>query len=197
VTGGDSEAAPGDIKASVVSRAARVPGVAKATGAVVAVGARAVGHNGKAVGGAGGAPQYGVNWNSGDPMISLREGRAPRANNEIVINAGLAKLGNFKVGEQVGVLTLEAKKMFTLVGISEYSGGRDSVGGEQMIAFTEPVAQQLMLGATGAPNWALPTRWTPARTWPRSSPTRSRRDCRSSPTSCWASRPSPSWSGCS
>ncbi|MCW2640751.1 MAG: transporter permease [Dactylosporangium sp.] len=152
VTGGDSEAAPGDIKASVVSRAAQVPGVAKATGAVVAVGARAVGHNGKAVGGAGGAPQYGVNWNSGDPMISLREGRAPRANNEIVINAGLAKLGNFKVGEQVGVLTLEAKKMFTLVGISEYSGGRDSVGGEQMIAFTEPVAQQLMLGATGVYN---------------------------------------------
>jgi putative ABC transport system permease protein len=152
VTGGDTEAAPANVEASVINRAVGVPGVAKATGAVFAVGARAVRHNGKAVGGAGGAPQYGANWNSGDPLISLREGHAPQAHNEIVINAGLAKLGNFKVGEQVGVLTLEAKKPFTLVGIFEYSGGRDSIGGEQMIAFTEPVAQQLMLGATGVYN---------------------------------------------
>jgi putative ABC transport system permease protein len=152
VTGGDAEAAPAGIEASLVSRAARVPGVAKATGAVFTVGARAVGHNGKAVGGAGGAPQYGANWSGTDPLISLREGRAPQSADDIVINAGLAKLGNFKVGEQIGVLTLQSKKMFTLVGIFEYSGGRDSIGGEQMIAFTEPVAQQLMLGATGVYN---------------------------------------------
>src|SRR6185437_9554548 len=50
------------------------------------------------------------------------------------------------VGDQAGVLTLQPKKTFTVVGIFGYSGGRDSLGGALEIAFTEPVAQQLMLG---------------------------------------------------
>src|SRR5207247_7573818 len=41
------------------------------------------------------------------------------------------------------------KHEFTLVGIFGYSGGRDTIGGSQVVAFTEPVAQQLMLGAPG------------------------------------------------
>jgi putative ABC transport system permease protein len=35
------------------------------------------------------------------------------------------------------------------VGIFGYAGGRDSLGGETSVAFTEPVAQELMLGSTG------------------------------------------------
>src|SRR5439155_417568 len=69
------------------------------------------------------------------------------AANQIVINAGLASTAGLKVGDQVGVLTVHAaKKTFALVGIFEYSGGRGSLGGEQTVAFTMPVAQQLMLG---------------------------------------------------
>jgi putative ABC transport system permease protein len=47
------------------------------------------------------------------------------------------------------VLTREPKRTFTLVGVFGYSGGRDSLGGTQEVAFTEPVAQELMLGAKG------------------------------------------------
>lgn len=147
VTGAGRDGAPVNLDAATVAKAAAVPGVAKATGTVRADGARAVGHNGKAVGGAPGAPRFGVNWTGEDQLISLREGRGPSADDEIAINAGLAKLGNFHVGEQVGVLTLEPKKTFTVVGIFGYAGGRDSIGGEQTVAFTLPVAQRLMLGA--------------------------------------------------
>lgn len=147
VTGAGRDGAPVNLDAATVAKATAVPGVAKATGTVRADGARAVGHNGKAVGGAPGAPRFGVNWTGEDQLISLREGRGPSADDEIAINAGLAKLGNFHVGEQVGVLTLEPKKTFTVVGIFGYAGGRDSIGGEQTVAFTLPVAQRLMLGA--------------------------------------------------
>ncbi|GII22486.1 ABC transporter permease [Planosporangium mesophilum] len=150
--GGDGGAVPANIQSTVVGKVAAVPGVAKATGTVAAEGARVVGRNGKVVGGAGGAPRFGINWTGEDQLISLREGRGPQASGEVALNAGLAKIGNFKVGEQVGVLTLEPKKTFTVVGIFGYAGGRDSIGGEQTVAFTEPVAQQLMLGATGVYN---------------------------------------------
>jgi putative ABC transport system permease protein len=45
------------------------------------------------------------------------------------------------------VLTLQPKKTFTIVGIAEYSGGRDSLGGVLQIYFHESVASELMLGA--------------------------------------------------
>jgi putative ABC transport system permease protein len=53
------------------------------------------------------------------------------------------------VGGSIQVLTLQPKQTFTVVGIFGYAGGRDSLGGETSVAFTEPVAQQLMLGGTG------------------------------------------------
>jgi putative ABC transport system permease protein len=153
VTGGDTEPTPANVESAAVPKVAAVPGVRKATGSVLADGARAIGHNGKVVGGAGGAPRYGSNWLGEGELISLREGRGPQSSEEVAINAGLAKAGNFKVGEQIGVLTLAPeKKTFTLVGVFGYAGGRDSIGGEQTIAFTEPVAQRLMLGATGVYN---------------------------------------------
>jgi putative ABC transport system permease protein len=146
-------APPANIESAAVAKTAAVAGVAKATGSVFAEGARVVGHNGKVVGGAGGSPRFGASWVGEDELISLREGRGPTAAGEVAINAGLAKTGNFKVGEQIGVLTIEpGKKTFTVVGIFGYAAGRDSIGGEQTVAFTEPVAQRLMLGATGVYN---------------------------------------------
>ncbi len=47
------------------------------------------------------------------------------------------------------MLTKAPRQTFTLVGIYGYSDNRDSLAGEQEVAFTEPVAQQLMLGQTG------------------------------------------------
>ncbi|MDG4801131.1 ABC transporter permease [Micromonospora sp. WMMD980] len=142
-TEGEQVAAP--VPASLVDRVKAVPGAADVRGVVAADGARLIGSNGKVVTSFG-PPQLGENWLGEGGLVKLREGRGPRADDEIVVNAALAKAANVKVGDRVGVLTLAPKKEFTLVGVFGYSGGRDSVGGANEVAFTTPVAQQLMLG---------------------------------------------------
>ncbi|GIF47860.1 putative ABC transport system permease protein [Asanoa ferruginea] len=144
----DGETVPATIPASAVDDVAALPGVAQAQGVVAADGARLIGSNGKVVASSG-PPRIGENWVGENDMIKLREGRGPTADDEIVINVGLAEAAKVKVGDQVGVLTLEPKKMFTIVGTFGYSGDRDSIGGANEVAFTNPVAQKLMLGETG------------------------------------------------
>ncbi|HKT05492.1 MAG TPA: FtsX-like permease family protein, partial [Rugosimonospora sp.] len=134
----------------VLDQVRTVPGVQSATGVVQTDNARLIGHDGKVVT-TFGAPRFGTNWRGDTGLVTLREGHAPQADNEIVINAGLAKSAGVHVGEQVAVLTpQEPKKLYSLVGIFGYSGGRDSLGGETTIAFTTPVAQRVMLGQPGA-----------------------------------------------
>ncbi|WFE48232.1 ABC transporter permease [Verrucosispora sp. WMMD1129] len=124
-----------------------VDGVAEATGVVGVDGARLIGSNGKAVTSFG-PPQLGGNWTGESDLVRLREGRAPQADDEIVINKGLADAGRVALGDRVGVLTLQPRQDFTIVGIFGYSGDRDSLGGANEVMFTTPVAQQLMLGET-------------------------------------------------
>ncbi len=135
------------VPANLLDTIKKVDGVAAATGVVSQDGARLIGNNGKVVG-TFGAPRLGTNWRGTSNLRELREGRGPTADDEIAINAGLAKSAGVKVGDRVGVLTLQPKQTFTIVGIFGYSGGRDSLGGEQNVAFTTPEAQKLMLGTT-------------------------------------------------
>jgi putative ABC transport system permease protein len=150
VQGGERGADPvtTPIPAAVVGKVAAVPGVQTAIGAVIADGARVIGPDGKVLGSAG-PPRFGVGWRGEVGFTQLRQGRGPQAPDEVAIDAGLAKQGGFQVGDKLGVLTLQPKRTFTLVGIFGYTGGRDSLGGETRVAFTEPVAQQLMLGKPG------------------------------------------------
>ncbi|RKR92581.1 putative ABC transport system permease protein [Micromonospora pisi] len=142
---GEQIAAP--LPAAALETVRKVPGVADATGVVATDGARLIGSNGKVVTSFG-PPQLGENWTGENELLKLREGRAPTADTEIVINAGLAKAAKVKVGDRVAVLVdLAPKQEFTLVGVFGYSGDRDSLGGVNEVAFTNPVAQQLMLGA--------------------------------------------------
>ncbi|WP_405094043.1 ABC transporter permease [Micromonospora sp. NBC_01392] len=141
----EGEQVAGPVPASLVDRVKAVPGAADVRGVVAADGARLIGGNGKVVTSFG-PPQLGENWLGESDLVSLREGRGPQADDEIVVNAALAKAAGVKVGDRVGVLTLSPKKEFTLVGVFGYSGGRDSVGGANEVAFTTPVAQRLMLG---------------------------------------------------
>ncbi|ASW55048.1 ABC transporter permease [Plantactinospora sp. KBS50] len=146
---GDSGQAPPVLPATAVSTVRQVPGVASATGEVAADGAQLIGANGKALTSFG-PPQLGENWTGESDLVKLREGRAPAADDEIVVNAATAAAAKVAVGDRVGVLTVAAPKQeFRLVGIFGYSGDRDSIGGLQEVAFTEPVAQRLMLGETG------------------------------------------------
>ncbi|WP_433262209.1 ABC transporter permease [Actinosynnema sp. CS-041913] len=124
-----------------------VDGVRSAVGDVTGS-ARPIGENGKVLT-TSGAPRMGMAWRDGGQQ-QLREGRPPQRDDEIAINAYLAKTGGFQVGERMSVVTLETKKDFTVAGIFDYPGNRDSLGGELTTAFTEPVAQQLLLGEPGA-----------------------------------------------
>ncbi|MEV4434124.1 FtsX-like permease family protein [Streptomyces sp. NPDC049555] len=134
--------------AATVARVAAVGGVGKAYGLVKAEGARALGKDGKLVPSTGG-PRYGEAWRGESSLLKLREGRAPRTEDEVAVNAALAKKAGYRVGDRIGVLTSEPRQSFTVAGIFGYSGERDSIGGEQTVAFTEPVAQRLVLGKAG------------------------------------------------
>ncbi len=138
---------PGNLPAADVPRVAAVPGVRLATGQVFADGAKVVDKGGKVVLGTGG-PRFGANWPGDTELIKIRTGRAPVADNEIMLSANVAKTTGYGVGDTVEVLTTLApkKEPYQLVGIVGYSGGRDSLAGETSVFFTEAVAQQLMLG---------------------------------------------------
>ncbi|GAA0277830.1 ABC transporter permease [Cryptosporangium japonicum] len=139
-----SDTASALIPASEIAKIESAPGVAKATANVFADGARVIGKDGKVA--PSFAPRFGSNWTGEDDLIQLREGRGPNAPNEVVVDASIAKALNFKVGDTIGILTLQPKKEFTLVGIFGYSGDRDTLGGSQVVAWQLPVAQELMLG---------------------------------------------------
>lgn len=134
---------PEPLTPQAISDVKSVPGVASAVGDVQGS-ARPVGKNGKVMT-TSGAPRLGFNW-TGTGLEKIRDGRAPQAENEVAVGAYLASTGQFKVGDEISLLTLEPKKTFRIAGVYEYAGGRDSLGGELSVAFTEPVAQQLLLG---------------------------------------------------
>ena len=133
------------VPASVVSELEKVPGAASARGEVSVDGARPVGQDGKVIS-VQGPPRSGVAWHGETGLVRLWEGRGPKAADEVAINAGLADRGQFKVGETIDVLTLAPRQTFEIVGIYGFSNGRGSMGGDTQVAFTEPVAQKLMLG---------------------------------------------------
>jgi putative ABC transport system permease protein len=135
------------VPAAMVDTIAALPGVRTATGEVLGAGARVIGPDGKVVVSQG-PPPFGVNWTGegGVALIELRAGRGPTGPDEVAINAQLAKTTGYRVGDRIGILTLQPKRAFTVVGVFGHAGGRDSFGGESRVAFTEPVAQELMLG---------------------------------------------------
>jgi putative ABC transport system permease protein len=137
------------LPATTVPKITDIPGVKSATGIVNADGARVIGSDGKVLTSYG-PPRIGQNWVGEDDLLQLREGRGPAKDDELAVNATVAKAAGLHLGDRVGVLTLEPKKTFTLVGIWGYSGNRDSIGGLQEVAFTTPVAQQLMIGEKNA-----------------------------------------------
>ena len=141
---GEEVAAP--LPAALVETIRTQAGVRSATGRVDADGARVIGADGKVLTSFG-PPRIGSNWTGTDELMEMRSGRGPEAPAEIAMNATTAELAGFRVGDRVSVLTLAPKREFTLVGIWGYTGGRDSVSGVQEVAFTTPVAQELMLGA--------------------------------------------------
>jgi putative ABC transport system permease protein len=143
VSSADPVSAAG-VPASLIPQIAGVDGVAAVTGVVSSDGARLIGAGGKVVPSPDRA-RLGVGWPGLSRAAHLRAGRGPRGDGEIAISAALARAAGVHVGDRAGVLTLQPKRTFTVVGVFDYPDPD-----QQVVAFTEPVARTLMLGTPGA-----------------------------------------------
>ncbi|MDX6553495.1 MAG: putative transport system permease protein, partial [Gaiellales bacterium] len=134
-------AQPGPIPASVVDQAANVPGVAKAQGQVMAIGALVV--NGKYSGSSGGAPSFVLSWID-EPFSpnTILSGHAPQQSGEVAVNKKLADDKHLKVGDKVGLATANGTVPVTLVGIFSY-GNVASLAGATIVTTTLEDAQRL------------------------------------------------------
>jgi putative ABC transport system permease protein len=93
-----------------------------------------------------GAPTLGGNWSEIDALnpFNLAEGRAPRTDDEIVIDRGSAKSTDFGVGDQIDVQTRDGVGTYTLSGIARF-GTADSPGGASYVLWTTAEAQRLLI----------------------------------------------------
>jgi putative ABC transport system permease protein len=130
----ESDATPGLIDRSLVDRVAAVDGVAAAEPVVQGYG-QLLGADGDAIGG-NGPPQLAGSWTT-DPDLNpyrLAEGRAPEADNEVVVNRKTADEGDLAIGDRTTLLTPEPVEV-TIVGLSTF-GDQDGLGGVTFTAFT-------------------------------------------------------------
>ena len=139
----------GRVDASLVDTVKQVDGVANAEGIVFGT-ARIVDKSGEAMGNpANGAPTIGFSWPALpqlNPFV-LSEGRAPQADDEIVIDRKSANDGRFAVGDTITVLVQGPPQQLHLVGIAKF-GDADSPAGATCVLFTPAAAQRLV----GEPN---------------------------------------------
>jgi putative ABC transport system permease protein len=142
----DPSQSRGLIDARVLDAVREVDGVADAVPSIEGT-AVIVGADGNVLGG-NGPPTIGGNWID-DPNLSayeLAEGRAPRADDEVVINRGAAKDGNLHLGDRIQVRVPQPVEM-TLVGISTFEG-KDGFGPVTFAAFSLDAAQRYLAGGT-------------------------------------------------
>ncbi len=126
-----------------VENVERVPGVAAAEGVVVGYDSTLLDAHGDPVGGAG-PPTVVGSW-SANPILSsyqVVEGRAPEADDEVIIDRGGVRKGEFEVGDRVTLINANGPEQFTLVGVSAF-GEADSAGGSTFIGTTLATAQRL------------------------------------------------------
>jgi putative ABC transport system permease protein len=137
----DVDRAP--IDAALVDRIAAVDGVAAAEGQVTGYGAL-LGSDGTAIGG-NGPPQFAASWVTTPELnpYRLAEGRAPRADGEVVVNKGAAEAGGLQLGDTSTLLTPEPVPV-TIVGLATF-GDADGLGGVTFTAFDLASAQAHVL----------------------------------------------------
>ena len=133
------------VPASLVDAVQAVPGVAAAEGRSLGY-ARLIDKNGQAMGNpANGAPTLGYGWGSNAKLnpFDIKDGRAPQAPGEVVIDAQSFKDAHFTLGDRTTVLVQGPPQQVRIVGTVTF-GGADSPGGATVVAFTESEAQRLI-----------------------------------------------------
>jgi putative ABC transport system permease protein len=130
----------GVLSDSLVPKIRAVDGVAAADGEVSGYGSL-LGRDGSPIGG-NGPPRLAGSWVP-DPHLNpyrLVEGRAPRADDEVVVNRGAAMAGDLKLGDRTTVLTPQPVPV-KIVGIATF-GDADGFGQATFTGFTLPTAQR-------------------------------------------------------
>lgn len=131
------------IDSSLVDTVKRVDGVRLAEGFVQGYG-QIVDAGGDAIGNPNqGAPTFGSDWMTNDELnpFTLVEGRAPQADDEVVIDKASADKGDLPVGAKTTVLTKAGAIPVEVVGIARF-GDADSPGGATFAMFTLDAAER-------------------------------------------------------
>ena len=143
----DLQAAPGADRSPITEELLQVvrdvDGVRVAGGTVQGY-AQLIDKEGEAVAPVG-PPTIGISWPI-DPALSpysLRDGRPPRASNEVAIDARTAIQHDFRVGDTVQVQFLGPSDRFDVVGIVGY-GEADNLAGATLTVFELETAQQVL-----------------------------------------------------
>jgi putative ABC transport system permease protein len=143
---GEPASQRGLIDASLIGTVRQVDGVASAVPYVEGYG-QLLAKNGDKVGG-NGPPTLAGNW-IGDRDLNpyrLVAGRAPRADDEVVINRGAADEGDLHIGDTTTVQTPDPVRV-QIVGIATF-GSADGLGRVTFTAFTLRSAQEHLLHRT-------------------------------------------------
>ncbi len=143
----------GTLDGSVADAVASWPGVARVAASVEGT-AQILDIDGRPIGGDG-PPTLGGNWiddtgvdGIGFNGYAIAEGRAPIADDEVVIDRGSAEIGKLHVGDRTTVLTPQPVEV-TVVGIVTFGDGADAsdnIGGASFTGFTFAAAQRYLLG---------------------------------------------------
>ena len=130
----------------MLARARGVPGVAEAEGNVFDV-ANIYAKDGDKLG-ARGAPNFvtSVQPSTLSPF-SYVQGRAPRAAGEVALDRNAVDKGDYSLGDEVGVVGQQGKRLYTLVGVAKF-GSQTSIAGATIAIMTLPEAQRV-LGEAG------------------------------------------------
>jgi putative ABC transport system permease protein len=107
--------------------------------------AQLVGPDGEPVGDVANNPAFGTNWVTVDDLnpYQLTSGRAPTADDEIVIDKASADKAGYQPGDVATVLTKEEPRPFTIAGIATF-GNSDSPAGATAVLFTDAAAAELL-----------------------------------------------------
>jgi putative ABC transport system permease protein len=133
------------VSESLLPKVKSAPLVAAAEGNVAVQYAQLVDSKGDAIGNPGsGAPSLGFVWSDNKDLNPFRlepGGRAPRSDDEIVIDKKSADKGDLKIGDRTRVLSQAPPKVYTIVGIARF-GTVDSPAGASVVLFTQREAQR-------------------------------------------------------
>ena len=134
--------APQRLPRSMIETLRAVPGVVAVDGLLQSY-AQVVDAKGVPIGGSN-APTFGSVWTADADLnpFSIAEGRAPAADNEIVLDRNTAKLGKIALGSPVQVLSISEPATLTVVGFSRF-GKADSPAGFGFTHFTASEADRL------------------------------------------------------